>query len=170
MIAVIAEQHDDGVAAMRPVVQRIEHAADLVIHERHAGQIGPDAFAELLVAVALKEVEPGVLGQRVDAAADLRNVAEVVIADRRQLHLLQRKQIEPLLRDVKRNVRPDKPDGEKERFVVFRGEAFHGPVGRLVVAHLVVPVGEGSPVGLRAGPRHIGQMVVETPPAGRLWA
>ena len=155
---------------MRPVVQGIQHAADLVIHKGHAGQICLDAFAKLLVVVPLQEGELGVLRQFMDAAANLRHVEQVVVADRRQLHGVQRKKVEPLLGDVERDVRPNKTDGQEERIPALPGEAFHGPVGRLVVAHVVVLLGKGTPVGLGACPRHVGQMVVKTPPAGRLGA
>ena len=170
MVAVIAEQNDDGIAAMRPLVQGVEYAADLMVNEGHASQVGLDAFAKLLVAVLPQEGEPRVLWQFMNAAADLGDVEQIVVADRRQHHVIQGKKVEPLLGDVERDVRPNKTNGEEKRLLALPGEAFHGPVGRLVVAHVVVLLGKGTPVGLGACPRHVGQMVVETPPAGRLGA
>jgi hypothetical protein len=40
--AVIAGQDDDGVVAIRAGLQRVNNSPNLLIHERHAGQVSLD--------------------------------------------------------------------------------------------------------------------------------
>lgn len=47
-IAVVADQHDDGVVPQPQAIQTVEHGAELRVHEADAGEIAAERFAMIV--------------------------------------------------------------------------------------------------------------------------
>ena len=62
VITVVAKEDDDGIVSMRPVFQGIQHAADLMIYNRHTREIGLDTFRNYSLSFFCKKASSGYLG------------------------------------------------------------------------------------------------------------
>ena len=151
--AVVAPEADDGVVAMGGLLQPVEQAAELRVHERDAGEVGlhgllPPTGGEdfRVVAVGLGHLHAGG-----------RHVVQVVHAMRRELDGLEWEQVEVFLGHAEGQVRLHETDGEEERFPVRFSELLDAVAGDFEVRHVLVRVREraeldaADAVVLRAG-------------------
>ena len=108
----VGVEHDDGVVLVFALVQRLKHTPDLRINKVHTGQV---RLHQRLPLVLLQHplvrrrdmLEPS----EVDRVG--REVVEVVLRRHRQLDLVDREFVEPLLGGELRDVRAVEPDAEE---------------------------------------------------------
>ena len=62
MVSMITEQYDCGIPGVRSLIQSFDHPTNLMVHKSYAGEVGPNAFSELLILVPAKKFEIGILG------------------------------------------------------------------------------------------------------------
>ncbi len=150
MPAVVAPEHDDGVVAVRAVVECVEHAPEHGIGVVDGGEVGLDALFPLAVLLDVREV--AVAG---DALAFGGHVVEVVfLVSRRELDGFERKGFEILLRDKPRLVWAVDAAGEKEGFFVGALELLADPLRHQPVAAVfLIRDIERGPVGFTVLPR-----------------
>lgn len=147
----VTPKNDDGVVFVRSHVQAFQNRADAHVGETHAGQIGlhhsaPVALFSYFVVGGF-DVEPALeIG---------REIGEVGEGGFGQGDLIFIVKVEPFLRDEHRNVWSENPDRHEEGFVVFFFERSSGVFGEVVVDHLFVGLGKGTPVPGAAGPVHL---------------
>jgi hypothetical protein len=72
----------------------------------------------------------------------IARVGQIVFHGNGQLDLSERMEVEPLLRNLKRNVRAEEADGEEERFRLRGAELGGGPIDDLVIAGFFIGTGE----------------------------
>ena len=78
--AVVAPDDDDRVVGQAGFVERVEHAADLRVHEARAGQVGADEVAPLVVFP--DPLQPRFGQFPVQIPGEPRRVGAVVLPDR----------------------------------------------------------------------------------------
>lgn len=145
MPAVVAPEHDDGVVAMRALLQRVEHAAEHGIGEMDGGEVGLDGFFPLPLRLDVLEVAVAR-----DASALGGQVIDIVrLVAGRQLDALEREGLKVLLRHEPGLVGSVNAAGEEEGLLMLAQELLtnplrHGPVAAI----LLIADRERGPVGL----------------------
>ena len=152
---VVGPEHDDGIVPPARRVERVQHAADLAVHEGRACQVGAHERTPLVGLLQPRQARLGQLPMQIPR--ELRHVVAVALLHRRKDDLVFRREpVEPLLRGKARHVRQAEPDGEEER--LLRRQRLHlgnGSVGDLPVRLLMVVLGIHAPVH---GPHLVGSV------------
>jgi hypothetical protein len=131
VVAVIAHEDHDGVVGETEPLERLEHAADLRVHETDRRVVRADRLA------LLGDREPPVLWCREERRG--RVLRELLRRQlRRRGHAIQRVLVEVLRRGDERAVRPIEPRGDEERTVLVLLEQGNRFAGDLAVRVLVV--------------------------------
>lgn len=141
----VAPHHHDRVAGAAGLLQRVEDAAELVVHERRRGEVAAHERPPLVHVP--QRLQPRLGELPVQVPREPRRVGPVVVADRRQRHAVGGELVEPRRRGKARDVRQAEPAGDEERPVLWRPvQRVDGGVGDLVVGAVGVALGERPPV------------------------
>ena len=156
-VAVVAPEDDDRVVGEPQPIERLEHPADLGVHEGDRGVIGLDRPPRCAFASTPQ------LGGVVNQAASARLRGRFGNAAAESGSSIERIQVEILLRRDVRAVRPVEAGGEEERPVLVLLEELDGLGGDLAVGLLLVGAGERSKAE-RAAQAAVGREVGELRP------
>ena len=149
MPAMITPECDDGIVAVRSVLQRIEHAAEHGVGEVDRGEVGLDGLLPLALLLDVLEVA---------IAADLlpggRHVIEIIRFEAGAgLDGLQRERLEVFLWHKPGLMRSVDAASEEEGLFVFASELLADPLGHTVVAaELLIRHIKGGPVSFHILP------------------
>ena len=129
----IRKENDDRVPGMRPLVERVENPAQLLVGPAHAGEVG---LHRLLPAIVLAHPLVGRDFRITQAYATggIGEVAPIIFIDARKLHL--RETFVNPARRKKGHVRAIESAGEEKRLLVFRPKLLGHPSGRDVISEL----------------------------------
>ena len=152
MIAVIAEDHHDGVFSQSGVFQRGENPPDLLVDEAGRRQIRMNHIAPL--AVLLNFIQAVFRQLPVQIPRKTRQIGALARFNRRQDAVVVRIKIPPLLRHINRHMRQMKSGGDKKR-LPFGSTAnlLHCPGGRFIIGFIFVAMREYAPVDNLVGQR-----------------
>ena len=121
----VRQEYDDGIFCHRRGIKRIKESAQLVVHIADRGEV--TLHQMLPLPVVRDPLVPGFASVRA-------GIGEVILEVVGELNIVDRVEVEPFLRHLKRNVRTKQPDREKERGISGRVHLRGRPVDDCYVA------------------------------------
>ena len=136
--AVVREQHNDRILRVDAFLERIEHPAELGVHEADTGEIS--LYSRLPLVGFDKPVMRRGIPVGGELPGKLGKIRPVIELDLWQSDLAKRMQFEPFPRRVERHMRPVETKGYEEGLGVLPVQLVDDPARILVIVALVAPI------------------------------